>query len=230
MTTTYNRRLPVLLTGLVLTGTALVTAAPPASAAVVSGHATATSAVETGGLCDVDGDGDSQTQPFSNRTGSQTAEATGTYRGAADGAVGVSGRSTLETTASATARNRAFREVELESTQAVTLKNDSAVDCGLEIVAHSQGDATLRVRERGRIKFEYLSSVGDLEQISLTGPAGTVISRDPSRASGAFSVRVRPGTYQLLATFTTSIRESEVAATQSLTRIGFFWLSATYQG
>ena len=144
--------------------------------------------------------------------------------------VRASGQSTLETTASGTARNRAFQEVEFESTQVVIMKNDSALDCGMEIFARSEGEATLRVRKRGRITFEFLSSVGDLELISLTGPAGTVVSRDPSRENGEFSVRVGPGTYELATRFTTSTREADVAATESLTRIGFFLLSATYRG
>lgn len=232
MRTPRFRRTPVLLAGLALATTTLVVTAPPASAAVIEGSVQAHSYVEAGPGCDIAGDAVSDTQPFTNRTGARTAEADGDYIGTATGTatVGATGHSSLETTAYGAVRNRAFKRVDFESTQVVRLKNDSAVDCGMVVLAHSEADAMLRVRERGRIKLKWNSSVGDLALVSLTGPAGTVFSRDPSHASGEVTLRVRPGVYEVATRFTTSVREADVPTTTSVTRIGFFTLAATYLG
>jgi len=226
----HYRRTPLLLAGLALSSTALVVAAPPASAALIEGHVTATGDVDASDACALDGSTTSQTEYFSNRTGAHTAEAEGEYS-ATDpdtAAVGASGHSDAETTAYGTVQNRAFKRVDFESTQVVVMKNDTDVDCGMEIFALAEADATLRVRERGRVKIRWNSSVGDLELVRLTGPAGTIVNRNPAPGSGEVVVRVRPGTYQLSSRFRTTARESDVAETQSRTVVGYFTSSATY--
>jgi hypothetical protein len=226
----HYRRTPFLLAGLALSSTALVVAAPPASAALIEGRVLAKTYVDTDDGCDEVGDPDSELGVFTNRTGSRTVRADGDFAAADAGTheAGASGQSDLETTAYGTVRDRAFKRVDLESTQVVQLTNDSTVDCHLAVVALSNADAVVRVRERGRIKVRWNSSGGDLELVSLTGPSGTLFRRDPGPGSGEVVVRVRPGTYQLVSQLRTTIREIDVPVTQADTLVGYFTSSATF--
>lgn len=224
------RRTPTLL-ALALTST-LLAVASPASAAPVEGSLTAHTGSAYRAGCEVDADGLFSTVSFSNRTGPRTAQmdqdVTVSDTGAAGDPVAATAYGTIETTASARVQNRAFKRVDVESTGVVVVGNDAAADCAASFTASSRATADLRVRARGRIRIAWDTHVGDLALVSLVGPAGTVLSRDPSRDEGVVTLRVRPGTYELRSEFAVSAAEADAPSGGSLTKVGYYTLRATY--
>lgn len=218
-----------MLAGTALAASALVVAGSgPASAVPVDGHVAATSSASVDPGCAVASPLNTQSVAFTNRTGSRTAQADGSYEAMTGGGLAASGHSDVETTASAGVRKRAFKRLDVESTGVVTLDNDSAVACGLRVATASETEASLKVRERGRIRITWTSSVGDLEAITVTGPSGVLLSKDPTVTEGKYVVKVPPGRYTLTSTFAVAASETDVAVGQSTTTIGFYTLRATY--
>lgn len=217
-----------LLAGTALAATALViTGAAPASAVPVQGVVEADADGQSNSDCTVVGDSSSEATPFST-SDAQTAHVTQPFSASHTGTVGASGSVDIETTGSGTAKARAFRRVDFESTGVVLVNNSSDVDCGLELRAGSIATATLKVRTRGKIQLSWSSSVGDLERVTLTGPAGVLLSRDPSRPDGGVTLRVKRGSYELESRFSVVASEADAAVGASATRIGFYSLKATF--
>lgn len=225
------RRSPLTLAGALLASIALALAgAAPASAAPIEGQVHSSSSVQVGAGCDVDSGASSDTKAFTNRNDDRTADAVGTYTGTETGGdtVGASGSSAVTTRAYATARDRAFRRVKVSSMHVVALTNDSAVNCAMEVIGSSSGDAMLRIRERGRIRITWSSTGGDIELISLTNAAGTRgFERDPS-ANGSATMRVRRGLFSFSTSFRSSIREADVAEGDSESDVAAYAVTVTY--
>lgn len=229
MTSLHARRTSALLAGTALTATALViTGAGPAGAVPVQGVVEAHADGQADAGCALAGDSSAQAASFGTHDGAHTVHVTEPYSASQSATVGASGSVDIETTGSASARARAFRRVDLESTGVVLVNNSSDLDCGLELTAGSIATATLKVRKRGRIQVSWSSSVGDLERVKLTGPSGVLLSRDPSHPDGGATLRVRPGTYELESRFSVVASEADAAVGATATRIGFYSLKATF--
>ncbi|WP_183099327.1 hypothetical protein [Nocardioides pelophilus] len=227
------RRAPLLVAGLILTSSTLVVvAAGPAAAAPVDGTVRSASYSTYGGGCDVANGADSETKTFTNATGERTAYALGSFSGEQRGGevVGAHGESEVTSTASGTARNRAFRSARFDGSHVVVLTNDAgAVNCGMTVVARSEGDAMLRVRERGRIRIQWTSSGGDIGLISLIAPSGrAVVDQDPADSDGKVTVRVRRGLYSFATQVTTSASEADLADGDSAIVFGRFAVGVNY--
>jgi len=219
----------VLLAGASLAASALVvTGAGPAAAVPVQGAVEASIDSQTGAACTAGGDSSAEAKSFDSRSGGSTAHVTGSFSGAHSGTTGASGSVDIETTGSARSKDRAFRRVDFESTGVVLVNNSDALDCGLELTGGSIATATLKVRKRGKIQLSWSTSVGDLELVRVTGPAGDLLSRDPSHADGGATLRVKPGSYELESRFSVSASEADAAVGASATRIGFYTLKATF--
>lgn len=226
------RRAPLVVAGLLLTSSTLVVlAAGPAAAAPVDGTVRSGSLSETGSGCDVTDNADSETRSFTNATGERTAYAHGSFSGTQRGGdtVGAHGESEVSSSASGTARKRAFRSARFDGSHTVVLTNDvGAVDCDMTVVARTEGEATLRVRERGRIRITWDSSGGDIGPISLIAPSGrALVSQDPS-ADGSVTVRVRRGLHSFSTEITTSASEADIADGDSAILFATFEVAVNY--
>lgn len=189
--------------------------------------------VQAGAGCGVVGGPVSQTEVFTNRDDDREADVSESYTGTAAGGstVGASGATAVTTRAFASARDRAFRQVRLTSLHVVTMTNDSEVDCAMEVVGSSSGDAVLKVRQRGRIRIAWRATAGDIERINLTAPSGVArVDRDPAEPSGTVTVRVRRGSYTFAAAFRTSLRESQVPVGESDSAMASYSVEVAYLG
>ncbi|MEZ0577624.1 hypothetical protein [Nocardioides sp. MH1] len=227
-----TRRTPALLAGTALTVSALVVAgAAPASAAPVHGNIAATAEANTNGTCALAPDEASssgEAATFTSGAGGATAHVQEGYHASAASTVGASGSIDVETTASGSTRDRAFKRLDLESTGLVMLRNDAALDCGLELLAASEATAVLKVAKRGKVRIAWNSSAGDLERFTLKGAAGVVLDRVPTRPEGEVTVRVKPGRYTLTSKASITADEADVAVGATATTLGFYTLRATY--
>jgi hypothetical protein len=218
-----------LLAGTALAATGLViTGAGPAAAVPVEGVVEAHADAQTDAGCALAGDSSAEASSFGTHDGAHTTHVTEPYSASQSATVAASGSVDIETTGSASAKARAFRRVNFESTGVVIVNNSSDLDCGLELTGGSIATATLKVRKRGKIKISWSSSVGDLELVKLTGPSGVLLSRDPSRPDGGATLRVKRGFYELESRFSVVASEADAAVGSSTSRIGFYSLNATY--
>jgi len=227
------RRFPLVVGGLLLASSTLVVmSAGPAAAVPVDGSVRSRSYSSFGAGCDVTNGADSETKTFTNATGERTAYAHGSFSGEQPGGdtVGAHGESEVTSEASGTARNRAFRSARFGASHVVVLTNDvGAINCGLSVVARTEGDAMLRVRERGRIRIRWSSSGGDIGLINLVAPSGNaVVNRDPSTLGGSITVGVRRGLYSFATAMTTSASESALAEDDSAILFTRFQVEVTY--
>lgn len=227
------RRAPSLVAGLILTSSTLVVmSAGPAAAAPVDGTVGSNSYSTYGGGCDVTNNADSETKTFTNATGERTAYAHGQFSGEQRGGdtVGAHGESEVTSEASGTARKRAFRSARFGASHVVVLTNDDgAINCGMTVLARTEGDATLRVRERGRIRIRWSSTGGDLGLIKLVSPKGNaVVDRNPTTLGGSITVNVRRGVYSFATAMATSVSESAIAGDDSAVVFTTFEVEVNY--
>ncbi len=225
--------MPALLGVATLSTTALlVSTAGPAAAAPVEGTVHSNSYAEFGNDCDITNGAESQTTAYRSGQGERTAYAHGEFLGEMDDGShvrGALGESETTTTAVATARNRAFKKVEVEVSHVVVLTNDSALDCGMEVHALSESDGMLRVRQPGRIRIKWSGTGGDVSSIALRAPSGRMlISRDPSTVNGTATVNVRTGLFTWSSQLRTSLSESAVPLDDSTILLNTFKVEVTY--
>ncbi|KAA1420222.1 hypothetical protein F0U44_07295 [Nocardioides humilatus] len=230
MTPLRFRRTSALRAGSALAATALVVAtAAPASAVPVEGNVAASTSASVSGGCDVETGPNAQSVVFTNKTGPRTAQVDSDYHAFNGDNAAASGHSDVETTASGSVKDRAFKRVDVESTAVISMTNGSDVGCALEMDTRSETEVELKVRSRGgKIKIAWASNTGDLAVVSVTGPSGTLLSKNPTRAEGSYLVKVPPGRYTLTSIFLVAASEGDVNVGHTKTTIGFYTLRATY--
>lgn len=185
------------------------------------------------GSCTLYGANDAATATFNDRRPPKVVLATSTLQGVDPGTStdAVTGEALTSSGAAATSTDGALRKATLLARHEMTMTNTSPTECGASMGADSQIGMWFRIKGQDRHTVSAVWSrkgPGRIAQLRAADASGRVVlDLSPKKSSGTVRFRVRPGKYFLLAQFTSTLRESQVAVGSTVSRRTDFSLTVT---